>query len=108
MDQETMTILKCYWDRLECYDQREARNDFLKSFAPRSSRHDFYSMLSLDRIVNDSIFLKFLSRRYESRIEVADAYRDNLNYGYRHIDNLTCEPPELEAARIREISGMAK
>lgn len=101
-----MDKIRQLWSKFDHETKREYRNKFAKKFT--GAYHDYYIMANVESLANDSLFIAFFAEQSKQIADFEIEKQEALNYGYRPIHNLTCEPPELEAARIKEISGMAK
>ena len=87
-----------------------AKKNHLETFANQFSGayKSYYKTANVESMGNDSLFMIYFEKQVAEVCDFELRKEEIVKSGYLPIDNLTCEPPELEAARIKEISGRLK
>lgn len=108
LDRDTELLLKKYWNEMLPLDRQEYRGKFLMSFKPMSAYHDYYLDMSLDRIINDSVFLEYIADAFKPMLLMKEIKMQSLGK-YRHCNQyLDHEPDDAFQRRLEQIKEMQR
>lgn len=105
MNSQDVLFVKQIWKDILELDRQEHRNNFLMNFKPRTAYHDYYSELTIESLIKDSMFLNYLYGVYSYRINLKKRGIQSVERGWKKIENLDHEPKEnftMLCERIKE------
>lgn len=80
------------WKRIDEKAKKHLKYQFLKSLNGYREYYNYYEMMHLNRLINDSVFINFFKKNHSSAFEIERRKKEDIERGWQPIPHLDCEP----------------